>query len=66
MATLLIAVGVALTLGGLVVFPVLSSTLLEPIPPRSSLRLLFGLLTVAVNLSATAGGIGLLYLGSAL
>lgn len=66
MATLLIAVGVALTLGGLVVLPVLSYTLLEPIPPRSSLRLLLGLLAVAVNVSATAGGVGLLYLGSTL
>lgn len=66
MTTLLIALGVALAIGGLVVLPVLAYATLEALPPRSSRRVALGLIAVVINLGVATGGIGLLCLGLSL
>lgn len=66
MASLLIALGATLAIGGLVVFPVLARALLEPLPARSPRRALLALIAVMANLGSAAGGVCLVCAGFAM
>lgn len=61
MTTLLIAIGVALSLAGVLVFPVAAHVMLEALSPRSLKRLGLSLLATLVNCGSTVLGVALIW-----